>query len=210
MSDEELRIRARRLLAGKLQLEDLDRLFLDQRQRCFGRKHFQEIGDFVAHRSERNQGPVTAVIQDIMTSFRVWSMPMRGETHKLADIKEAGEANLRLLTDEKIQTGCGMGRQTAQAKFRKGVAKLERGASLSNSEVAAMQYLGNRFVWRPAFSDNDLLADFTEVLTRNGLMPDKPQISVERLSAVLALYAFARNSGFGPWYRSPAVRRGFE
>ena len=47
-------------------------LFLDQRERSHGRTHFREMGDFLAHRSTRNKGPVTAVIKDIMTSFRVW------------------------------------------------------------------------------------------------------------------------------------------
>jgi hypothetical protein len=192
MSDEELRIRARRLLTGNVHLEDLDRLFLDQRQRCHGRKHFQEIGDFLAHRNARNKGPVTEVIQDIMTSFRVWSMPMRGEKHSLADIREAGQANLRLMTDEQLLAGCGMRRQTAQTKFRKGVANLEAGSPVSTSESRAVQYLGNRFVWRPAFNAGDLLNDFLHVLHRNGLMVDPPLISSERLKVILALYAISR------------------
>jgi hypothetical protein len=192
MSDEELRIRARRLLTGNVHLEDLDRLFLDQRQRCHGRKHFQEIGDFLAHRNARNKGPVTEVIQDIMTSFRVWSMPMRGEKHSPVDIQEAGQVNLRLMTDEQLLAGCGMRRQTAETKFRKGVTKLEVGTPLSASEGRAVQYLGNQFVWRPAFKDGDLLDDFLHVLHRNGLMADPPQITFDRLKAILAMYAISR------------------
>jgi hypothetical protein len=192
MSDEELRIRARRLLTGNIHLEDLDRLFLDQRERCHGRKHFREIGDFLAHRSLRNKGPVTAVIQDIMTSFRVWSMPMRGEAHKLEDICEAGEANLRLMTDTQIRAGCGMRRRAAETKFRKGFAKLKRGSPLTESEVSAIQYLGNQFVWRPVFTDDDLLSDFVDVLTLNGLFVDPPPMLLERLKTILALHALSR------------------
>jgi len=192
MSDDELRIRARRLLAGNVHLEDLDRLFLDQRERSHGRTHFREIGDFLAHRSTRNKGPVTAAIRDIMTSFRVWSMPMRQEKHTVNDIRAAGDANLRLLTEEQLSKGCGARRQAAASKFRKGMAKLETGQPLSNSEERVVLFLGNHFVWRPAFNDRDLLADFLVVLRNNGLIVEDQLRDTAALQRTLALYALSR------------------
>jgi hypothetical protein len=192
MSDQELRIRARRLFAGDVRLEDIDRLFLDQRQRCCGRKHFQEMGDFLAHRSERNRGPVTDVMRDIMTSFRVWSMPMRGKQHTLRDISEAGEANLRLMTDAQLLAGCGLKRQSAGTKFHRGIAKLEAGDRLSDKEVKAVNYIGNNFVWRPAFTDKDLAGEFFYVLSRNGIIPDPPAEMPPSVCTALALHALSR------------------
>jgi hypothetical protein len=127
-----------------------------------------------------------------MTSFRVWSMPMRDEKPTLSDIRAAGDANLRLLTDEQLSAGCGMRRQTIASKFQKGMAKLEAGQSLSASEERVVLYVGNHFVWRPAFNDSDLLADFLAVLRGNRVIVVDQIGDTAALKSTLALYALTR------------------
>ncbi len=102
MSDDELRIRGRRLLSGDMRLEDLDHLILDQRECCHRRTRIRELGDILTTVMPGKKGPVAEVMKDIITSFRVWPMPMHEEKHTLPDIRPAGEANLRLVTDERL------------------------------------------------------------------------------------------------------------
>ena len=171
MIDAELQARARRLLTGPPRADDLDHLFLNQRDRAHGRASFREIGDFVAHRGERSKGPVTNRVRDIFTSFQVWSLGLRGLVPTLADLRAAGAANLRLLTDEQLQTRIGMRREAAKTKIEKGFRKLEAKRSLSVHEERLLTQLANHFIWRPAFTDDDLVRDFTDVLVLNGVVP---------------------------------------
>jgi hypothetical protein len=53
------------LLSGRHLVHDLDRLFLAQRDRGHERESFREIGDFVAHRDERQKGLVTQTCRDV-------------------------------------------------------------------------------------------------------------------------------------------------
>lgn len=71
MIDDDLRLRAKRLIRGDRRIDDIDRFYLDLRDRTHGRASFREIGDFVAHRGERNRGPVTQNARDVITSVTV-------------------------------------------------------------------------------------------------------------------------------------------
>ena len=81
----------------------MDRLFLGQRERVWGRTAFRDIGDFVAHRDTCEKGVVTQVGKDVFTSVDVWSLQMRGREPSWADIARAAGANLRLASDEQIR-----------------------------------------------------------------------------------------------------------
>lgn len=96
MLHDDLRIRARRLATGRHRVEDLDRLFLGLRDRDSGRMSVREIGDFVAHRGERQKGPVTQTARDAFTSIDVWSFPMRGRIPS----RSTTTTNSRLLAEQ--------------------------------------------------------------------------------------------------------------
>lgn len=195
--DVELQARARRLLAGPARADDLDQLYLSQRERAHGRASFREIGDFVAHRGERSKGPVTQQVRDILASFRVWSLGLRGRVPTLADLRAAGAANLRLLTDDQLEIGTGLRREVARTKLEKAFRKVGAGRPLSVHDERVLSYLANRLVWRPAFTDNDLARDFVDVLVLNGVLPAGERDRAAGLKGILALHAITRMHGAG-------------
>ncbi|WP_321900400.1 hypothetical protein [Burkholderia cepacia] len=170
MIKTELQVRARRLVEGRATPEDLDRLFLDQRESSHGTESFREVGDFLAHRDQRSKGPVTQRVRDVFTSFRVWSLGLRGLKPTLEDLRAAGFANLSLSTDEELKLGSGLRRDAARQKFDKALRKLTAGELLSQSDMALVGYLANRFVWKPAFTDEALYEGFVQVCMSNGVV----------------------------------------
>ena len=195
MLDEDLRHRARRLLAGDHRIVDLDRLLLGLRSRAGPQACFREIGDFVAHRDVREKGLITQVGRDVFTSVNVWSLKMRGRDPSLADIARAAEANCRLASNEQLQDGCGCQRPTAKQRLRRALAKVEQGVRPTDKEIRVLDYLGNRFIWRPAFTSAQLAAEFREVLLRTGIVDLSDPDMAEQTRAFLALYALSLMHG---------------
>lgn len=189
MLDDDLRHRAQRLLAGDFRIVDLDRLFLGQRDRAGNRACFREIGDFIAHRDTREKGLVTQVGRDIFTSVEVWSLKMRGRDPSWADIARAAHANLRLASDEQLKAGCGCQRKTARKRLDRALTKIDRNEQLTASELEILQYLGNRFIWKPAFTSDQLFSEFTEVLIRNGIVERVDAKALTNAKVFLTLYA---------------------
>ena len=64
MSDPKSRARVERILSGELRADDLANLFLYARDHCDGRETVKEVGDFVAHHTERTKGVVTRTARD--------------------------------------------------------------------------------------------------------------------------------------------------
>lgn len=191
MLDDDLRHRARRLMAGDFRTGDLDRLFLGQRDRAWGRAAFREIGDFVAHRDTREKGLVTQVGKDVFTSVDVWSLKMRGREPSWADIARAAEANLRLASDEQIRSGCGCQRGAAKKRMRSALEKIDRQEAPTGPEIKALDYLGNRFIWKPAFTSRQLFGEFKEVLTRNNIVTKADIATLNEAEAFVTLYALS-------------------
>lgn len=59
MLDTDIRVRVKRILRGERRQYVFDRIFLYLRTRHCGRQSLQEIGAFIAHRDQREKGPVT-------------------------------------------------------------------------------------------------------------------------------------------------------
>lgn len=195
MIKTELRVRARRLIDGRAKAEDLDRLFLDQREFSHNRESFREIGDFLAHRDQRSKGPVTRRVRDIFTSFRVWSLGFRGLKPTLEDLRAAGLANLSLSTDEELRAGAELRRDAARHKFDKALRKLTAGNPLSQSDRMLVNYLANRFIWKPAFTDEVLYEDFVQVCLSNGVVEPTDLSKLAEAKNFLTLWAITRLHG---------------
>lgn len=195
MIKAELQARAKRLIEGRAKPEDLDRLFLDQRESAHGRESFRELGDFLAHRDQRNKGPVTQRVRDVFTSFRVWSLGFQGVQATASDLRAAGVANLNLSTDDELRSCCGLKRDAARQKFDKAMRKLEVGDQPSQSDLALVNYLANRFVWKPAFTDEVLHEDFVQVSLRNQVIELADLSKLVNAKRLLALYAITRLHG---------------
>jgi len=187
--DDDLRGRVQRLLAGSHQVHDLDRLFLALRDRAHNRESVREIGDFVAHRAERQKGLVTQTGRDVFTSIDVWSLSFRGQKTSLEDIARAAWANFRLAPDNQLEAGCGFQRGTIKGRLKSGLPKLERGEALSAQELKIIEYLGNHFIWKPAFTDEQLFAEFRDVLSLNSILVDADIPALAGIKTFLTLYA---------------------
>jgi hypothetical protein len=70
MANEQMRRRVEMLLNGDLNSQHLDRLFLYARGCCDGRESVREVGDFVAHNSEKKKGIVTTTARDFFVMLR--------------------------------------------------------------------------------------------------------------------------------------------
>ncbi len=195
MIKSELQVRLCRLIEGRAKAEDLDRLFLDQRESSHSRESFREIGDFLAHRDRRSKGPVTQRVRDIFTSFRVWSLGLRRLNPTLDDLRAAGLANLSLSTDEELRSGSGLRRDAARQKFEKALRKLTAGDQLSQSDMTLVDYLANRFVWKPAFTDEVLYEDFVQVCLSNGVVEPADLGKLAGTKNFLTLWAITRLHG---------------
>jgi len=189
--DEDLQRRARRLLNGDHRVGDLDRLYLGIRARARGFDAVREIGDFVAHRDTRDKGLIIQVGRDVFTSVDVWSMAMRGLKATLADLGRAADANLRLATEDQVKAGCGCGRARARKRVESALEMIGRGHSMSEAEARALDYLGNRFVWRPAFSADQLIDELGRLLIRVGLIEPLEQARLAQARTFVALHALS-------------------
>jgi hypothetical protein len=191
MIDDDLRLRAGRLLTGQHRVEDLDRLFLGQRDRHYGKESFREIGDFVAHRAERQKGLVTQVARDVFTSVSIWSLGIRDKKPSKSDIIRAAQANFRLASDQQLKDGCGLRRPIVKRRLENGIARFERGETITDEELKVIIYLGNRFIWKPAFNDDQLFDEFCQVTSKNGIISEADIALLASAKAFITLYAIA-------------------
>jgi hypothetical protein len=189
MFDEDLRQRVGRLLLGERRTVDLDRLYLGLRGRSRSHHAFREVGDFVAHRDTRDKGVLSQTTRDVFTSFDVWSLGLREKRPSLADLERAGAANLRLATDEQLKAGCGCGRATAKKRFTAALEKAGQGRFLTDAEARVLNFLGNRFIWKPAFTANHLFDDFVAVLILNQIVDAGDRAALSSLKTFVALHA---------------------
>lgn len=189
MHREDLRYRARRLLDGDCRIVDLDRLFLGLRGHSGAQACFREIGDFVAHRDTREKGLVTQIGRDVFTSLDVWSLKMRGRDWSWDDIARAAYANLRLASDEQLLNGCGCRRPAAKQRLKRALAKARQGEAVSTGESRTLNYLGDSFIWRPAFNAKQLAHEFDQVLHRNGISQRDDGPFPNHVQNFLTLYA---------------------
>jgi hypothetical protein len=195
MIDDDLRLRAKRFLGGKHRADDLDRFYLDLRERTYGRASFREIGDFVAHRGERNRGPVTAVARDVITSFSVWSLAFRDKKPTFPELAQAARANFRLASDKQLKDGCGLKRPAVKKVLDHVLPRFENGGPIDDEELRVLLYLANRVIWKPAFTDDEVVKDFCDVLTHNKIVAkaDCPALLAAR--DFVSLYALIRMHG---------------
>jgi hypothetical protein len=107
----------------------------------------------------------------------------------LDDIERAARANLRLASDEQLKAGCGCRRPTAGTRLEGGLAKIKRNEPLTEPEAKVLEYLGNRFIWKPAFTAAQLFDEFGYVLWRNGLVSDVDRPLLEGARDFISLYA---------------------
>ncbi|TXM76514.1 hypothetical protein FV218_07065 [Methylobacterium sp. WL69] len=192
MFNEDLRLRTNRLIAGTAGVNDLDRIYIGLRSRAYGRQAFREVGDFVAHRDQRQKGMLTEVGRAIFTSADVWSMKMRKLTPTHEDHVRAAWANLTLATDKQIKDNCRCRRDVARKRLERALPLfLVDKLSDNDEDTRALNYFGGTFIWRPAFNSDTLLDEFSFVLQRNGLIDASGRTALKAAKTFIALHAIS-------------------
>jgi hypothetical protein len=138
---------------------------------------------------------VTQTARDVFTSINVWSFPFRNRKPSLADITSAAWANYRLASDRQLLEGCGITRGAAKPLLQTGLRKMDRGDPMTEPELRVVLYLGNRFIWKPAFTDDQLFEDFRSVLLKNRILAPDDADALGNAKSFLALYAIACKHG---------------
>lgn len=120
---------------------------------------------------------------------------MRGRKPSKSDISRAARANLRLASDIQLKQGCGLRRPIVRRRLESGLKKFARSGTLNDQEAEVLSYLGNRFVWKPAFNDNQLFNEFRDALVQNAIVPKREATSLNSAKTFLTLYAIALMPG---------------
>jgi hypothetical protein len=113
-----LRIRVERLLRGDKRPEDVAALFLALRDYSGGRECVVEIGNFIAHRGERNIGITTREARDFFTTVRFYTdYVYRKRPVNLLDLPKnifsLLQSSFRRTSNQMIRQHLNMNRQTA-------------------------------------------------------------------------------------------------
>ena len=193
MRPTELRQRVERYIRGDRRVEDLDRIFLGLRNRCYGLTSIREIGDFVAHRDRRDKGPVTETVRNIHLSLDSWLHQGEGRFPDLAKAKQISAANLRTATDAQLDGRLGLRREVVKSALSQAIKKMEADhfERVTRREQAVFNYLAGAFIWNPAFTDDQVGEDLATVLTKAGALLPQERAAFDANHAFLALYVTA-------------------
>jgi hypothetical protein len=183
--------RAARIARGERNVTDLDRLFGDLRFAKPGRSTVTEIGDFAAHREERDKGITMNRAAEMQTSARIWVRQLLRIPPSFDEAGAAGLANLKIASDAQIKEALGVPRETARSRFIQGMNKLrdEKEKDVTDKERAAINYLGTSFIWLYAFDDKQLIGELADVLIETGALAPKDRAAFADAAPFVALHA---------------------
>lgn len=183
------RRRVDRLLRGERNVTDLDRLLSDLRFIASDRPTIREIGDFTAHRSERDKGIVMKRAAQMQISARAWFRQINGQVPTLEEAQKTAEANLKIAPEKRIMDALGMTRQQARTHYSQASKKLAKGKKPRGRQEAAFNWLVGTFVWETAFDDDELMKDFVEVLSETGALDNANRERFLQCKSFVTLHA---------------------
>lgn len=183
------RKRVARLLRGERHVTDLDRLFADLRFTGSDLMTVREVGDFAAHRGERDKGIVMKRAADMQVSAGAWVRQMTGQEQTLEEARRVAKANLRIAPEERIKNALGMTRQQAESHFRQAAKWLEAGKRPKDRQAAAFNWLVGSCMWETAFTDEKLMNDFTNLLIQVGALDEENRERFGECRPFVTLYA---------------------
>lgn len=190
------RRRFERLLRGERKPGDFDQLFLAVRQCSFGRQTVREVGDFIAHRDERDKGPVTERAKAILTSLDLWlRASVLGAPPTVESVRRAGEANLVIATDEQLRNRLSLSRSAARTRFGKALRALENDRLPKAGDRLVFDCLGASLFWNPAFNSDDLMRELAEVLLRHRLLYSGEEEGLAQAAPFIVLNVVAAMHG---------------
>lgn len=110
MANEDLRLFVEAMIRGEFRSDDVIHLLMYARDRSGGKQSVREIGDFCAHRNDRNKGPITDDARDFFIHTRFLMGHVFNGTHIdpfqiPPSAIDAAKANLRRIEPEFIRKG---------------------------------------------------------------------------------------------------------
>ena len=88
-----------------------------------------------------------------------------------------------------MSEGCGCSKATAKQRLKRGFEKLEKNRKPTDKELRVLGYLANRFIWRPAFTADQLFDEFGQLLVQCGIIDRAEMAPLENSKVPLTLYA---------------------
>jgi len=177
------------MIRGERHVKDLDRLFADLRFTASDGSTVREVGDFSAHRSERDKGIIMKRAEEMQISARAWFQQMNGHGPTLEEAKRTAKANLRIVPDHRIMETLGMSRQQAVSHCKQAAKKLADGRKPNDRQKAAFNFLAGTFIWETAFNGDDLMEDFTNTLIKVGALGEPDRGRFFECKTFVALHA---------------------
>ena len=199
--DKTLGARVERFLSPECQPEDLTQIFLSLRQESYGNECVKEVGDFVAHRKEREKGITTQRVRDYFTMLPV--MQTGGQQLDISnlppDIIDFLDAAFRMYGIEFLheKTGLNTGRaKRAFLQFRSKIKPIGGGKIgikeyITAEEQLVANCLTNRSLLIPAFDDDKLIQELLRVLKIHELISAADINSVLSKKHLVAAYVIS-------------------
>ncbi|MEA2803638.1 MAG: hypothetical protein QOE49_3733 [Rhodospirillaceae bacterium] len=199
--NQELRVRAERLLRGDFRVDDLTKLFLYARDRCDGRESVQEIGDFVAHHDERRKGIVTRSVRDLFAFMR-FRFPDLAAPLNISRLPSNFplflDAAMRLTKNDPMRSHTGISWAKAVKMLPSMKSKLItntdgtlRFDEIHVDELALIRRLASVFTVRPAFTGERLFDDFHATLQKRSILRPSEAKQFRSIAPMVMLFAAA-------------------
>jgi hypothetical protein len=199
---DSIKLRVKRFAEGRGTMRDLDGIYLWLRSHSFGRGAVRDIGNFVAHADERDQGLVWNTASNLAATFIY--VAASGKKHELqADDLPMLKRGLLGIFDmdeaASVRDRTRIGQRKARVNLCSALDKLEfsNGELIDNgmtsTERRIVDIYSKLLILRPAFSEETLVSEFVECLNLNGLLANKAHSeSIYAQHRLIALHAVER------------------
>lgn len=190
--------RVDRLFNGQHRTEDLIHLFAWLRFQTGGRAPFvRDIGDFVAHRHERDQGFTWRIALDFCNLTTYVTMSVREPLMLTRDIYVEGcRSCLRLMKPDQVRKATKLAYKVAERRLESGLSKLSGVENLkaiyrqlpTAEEAAVIEFCSTRMIGLEGITQSELMKQMIATLARNGLTPAATDAQMTNLAAFLSKF----------------------
>jgi hypothetical protein len=161
----------------------------------------RELGDFVAHVDKRTKGITTKVLRDYFTFMRFSGPHIQRGTNASnlpAIFPKALKANFKQFKDSDMKTATGLNRRDAEKMLHEIINRLVPNSvggwtlkSANEIERKLINTIVSVMFVQPAFTEDSLYNEFSEVLAKNHIVTAAETGKLSRLKAPLSLFAIS-------------------
>lgn len=201
----ELIRRVDRLLSGQRRTSDLDALFLWLRRHSYGNSAVADVGNFVGHADERDQGVAWKAVGDIGAVLDLSMIQIVSERTGVPRPLTPDEVRRTVLTSINFEdpvvtkSETGMGKRRVRAILNAALDKIidiDATSIFASSHITDLEkgmirrYLNMLFI-RNAFDEAALIDQLIDALVKNSLLETGDKAEFRSLSSFVAVYTVA-------------------